>query len=122
MEILLVEDNILNQKIVLFNLIKQDYKITAVITGEEALEKYKSQKFDLILMDLMLPGLNGFEVTAEIRKLEQKENVEKTIPIIALTANTYDNDREKCLAAGMNDYLAKPFTGPQLIGKIENFR
>ena len=72
-------------------------------------------------MDIMLPEMNGYQVTGEIRKLEKENNIEKPIPIIALTANTYDNDREKCFNAGMNEYLAKPFTSEQLIEVIQKF-
>ncbi len=115
MKILLIEDNLLNQKVVIFNLKKLNYDITAVTNGKDALKNIENSTFDLILMDLMLPEMNGFEITIEIRKFEQKNNVENPVPIIALTANTYDNDREKCFEVGMNDYLSKPFTAEQLI-------
>jgi osomolarity two-component system sensor histidine kinase NIK1 len=115
LKILLIEDNLLNQKVVIFNLKKLNYDITAVTNGKDALKNIENSTFDLILMDLMLPEMNGFEITIEIRKFEQKNNVENPVPIIALTANTYDNDREKCFEVGMNDYLSKPFTAEQLI-------
>lgn len=118
MNILLVEDNILNQKVVSFNLKKFNYTVTSVRSGTEALEAVEQQTFNLILMDLMLPGMNGYEITQEIRKLEQKKEIAPGVPIIAITANTLDNDREKCLSVGMNDYLSKPFTAEQLIEKI----
>lgn len=118
MNILLVEDNILNQKVVSFNLKKFNYTVTSVRSGTEALEAVKQQSFNLILMDLMLPGMNGYEITQEIRKLEQEKEIKNGVPIIAITANTLDNDREKCLSVGMNDYLSKPFTAEQLIEKI----
>jgi len=115
LKILLIEDNLLNQKVVIFNLKKLNYDITPVTNGKDALKNIENSTFDLILMDLMLPEMNGFEITIEIRKFEQKNNVENPVPIIALTANTYDNDREKCFEVGMNDYLSKPFTAEQLI-------
>ena len=115
MKILLIEDNLLNQKVVIFNLKKLNYDITPVTNGKDALKNIENSTFDLILMDLMLPEMNGFEITIEIRKFEQKNNVANPVPIIALTANTYDNDREKCFEVGMNDYLSKPFTAEQLI-------
>ena len=121
MNILLVEDNLLNQKVVMFNLKKLNYNITAKTNGREALEEFKRTRFDLILMDIMLPEMNGFEITQEIRILEKENNIENEVPIIALTANTYDNDREKCLRVGMNEYLAKPFTAQQLIDMINKF-
>ena len=121
MKILLVEDNILNQKVVSFNLKKYNYAVTTVRNGIEAMEAVKNEDFNLILMDIMLPGMNGYEITGEIRKLEKERGTEKKVPIIAITANTLDNDREKCIQAGMNDYLSKPFTAEQLINKIKMF-
>ena len=121
MKILLVEDNLLNQKVVIFNLKKFNYDITAVTNGMDAIEKIKTKDFDLILMDLMLPEMTGLEITIEIRKLEKENGTDNPIPIIALTANTLDNDRDKCIEVGMNEYLPKPFTADQLVGKIEKF-
>lgn len=121
MKILLVEDNILNQKVVSFNLKKYNYVVTAVKNGTEALDAVNTETYDLILMDLMLPGMNGYEITREIRKYEKEKGVKKEVPIIAITANTLDNDREKCLEVGMNEYLSKPFTAEQLIDKIRIF-
>lgn len=121
MKILLIEDNLLNQKVVIFNLKKFNYDITAIADGKEALEEVKKTRYDLILMDIMLPGLNGYEITEEIRKFEKKNKIETPVPIIALTANTYDNDREKCFSAGMNEYLAKPFSSEQLVEVIQKF-
>jgi osomolarity two-component system sensor histidine kinase NIK1 len=105
----------------MFYLQKLNYSITATTNGYEAIELVKSEDFDLILMDIMLPEKNGYEITQEIRQLEKENNVEDQVPIIALTANTYDNDRDKCLAAGMNEYLEKPFTSQQLIEMIQKF-
>ncbi len=121
MKILLVEDNLLNQKVVMFNLKKFNFDITAVSNGVDAILAAKNEHYDLILMDLMLPEKNGIEVTVEIRKNEQKNGAKKAVPIIALTANTLDNDRDKCLEVGMNEYLSKPFTSNQLIEKINKF-
>jgi len=121
LKILLIEDNLLNQKVVIFNLRKFNYDITGIANGREALENVKKTRYDLILMDIMLPEMNGFEITKEIRKFEKENKVEKPVPIIALTANTYDNDREKCFLAGMNEYLAKPFTAEQLVEVIQKF-
>ena len=114
MEILLVEDNLLNQKVVMFNLRKQNYTVTAVTNGRDAVTKFKEDKFDLILMDIMLPEMDSYEITIFIRDLEKESGVTKPIPIIALTANALDNDKEKCLQAGMTDYLSKPFTSIEL--------
>ena len=121
MEILLVEDNVLNQKVVTFNLRKHNYNVTTAGNGTEAISKVKNESFDLVLMDIMLPEMDGFEITAEIRKYEKEAEIEKQVPIIALTANTLDNDRDKCIQAGMNEYLAKPFTAQELIAVIQKF-
>ena len=121
MKILLVEDNLLNQKVVMFNLKKYDYDITAVTNGLDAIEAVKNNQFDLVLMDIMLPEMNGYEVTENIRNFEDKKGIKDPVPIIALTANTLDNDREKCINIGMNEYLSKPFTAVELLEKIEKF-
>ncbi len=121
MKILLVEDNLMNQKVVMFNLKKLNCEITPVANGREALEIFKNNRYDLILMDIMLPELNGYQITTEIRKFEKFNNVEKPVTILALTANTYENDKEKCLNAGMNEYISKPFSAQQLISTIEKY-
>lgn len=121
MKILLIEDNLLNQKVVMFNLKKLNYDISAIVNGREALEELKKNRYDLILMDIMLPEMNGLEITKQYRIFEKEKGFENEIPIIALTANTYDNDRDKCIAAGMNEYLPKPFTAQQLIDVISKF-
>lgn len=121
MKILLVEDNLMNQKVVMFNLKKLNCEITPVLNGKEAFETFLNNKFDIILMDIMLPEMNGYEVTMEIRKFEKNNGVTNPVTIIALTANTYENDKEKCLSVGMNDYLSKPFTAQQLINIIQKY-
>ncbi len=121
MKILLIEDNLLNQKVVLFNLRKLNYDITAIVNGREALEELKINRYDLILMDIMLPEMNGLEISRQYRIFEKEAGFENEVPIIALTANTYDNDRDKCISAGMNEYLAKPFTAQQLIDVMSKF-
>ena len=121
MKILLIEDNLLNQKVVIFYLQKLNYSITATTNGNDVIEMIKKDNFDLILMDIMLPEKNGYEITEEIRHFEKENSIDNPVPIIALTANTYDNDRDKCLKAGMNEYLEKPFTSQQLIEMIQKF-
>jgi len=121
LKILLVEDNLMNQKVVMFNLKKLNCDITPVSNGKEALEIFKNNSYDLILMDIMLPEMNGYEITTEIRKFEKLKNIKNPVTIIALTANTYENDKEKCLNVGMNEYLSKPFSAQQLIKLIEKY-
>ena len=117
MDILLVEDNLLNQKVVIFNLKKYNFNVTAVTNGPDAIENVMQNTYDLVLMDIMLPGMDGYEITQAIREYEKANSIESPVPIIAITANTLDNDRERCFKAGMNEYLAKPFTAAQLIEK-----
>jgi len=105
--VLLVEDNILNQKLIFLNLSKYGFKIDIANHGKEALEKLETGKYDLILMDLMMPIMDGLETTLAIR--EREKTTQEHLPILGLTANTYDADREKCLSYGMDEYMAKPF-------------
>jgi len=121
LKILLVEDNLMNQKVVMFNLKKLNCEIIPVANGREALENFKNNIYDLILMDIMLPEMNGYEITIEIRKFEKINKVKNPVIIIALTANTYENDKEKCLSVGMNEYLSKPFSAQQLINIIQKY-
>lgn len=117
----MVEDNLLNQKVVLFHLRKFDYDVVCVTNWRDAMNEVKNNFPDLILMDIMLPEKNGFEITADIRKYEEERGVKEGVPIVALTANTLDNDKDKCLLAGMNDYLPKPFSPEELNAVIEQF-
>lgn len=121
MKILLVEDNLLNQKVVCFHLRKLDYEVIGVTNWRDAMEEVVHNPPDLVLMDIMLPEKNGFEITADIRKYEENTGIREGVPIIALTANTLDNDKDKCLQAGMNDYLPKPFSPEELYAVIEQF-
>ncbi|MBA4407863.1 MAG: response regulator [Bacteroidota bacterium] len=109
LSILLVEDNLLNQRIVTFSLKKYNHEVTIANHGVEAIEKFREQKFDVILMDIMMPVMDGLEATVKIREIENENNLKSRTPIIALTANTMDNDREKCISYGMDEFMAKPF-------------
>jgi CheY-like chemotaxis protein len=120
-KILLVEDNLMNQKVVMFNLKKLNCEIIPAITGLQAIDLFKANCIDLVLMDIMLPEMNGYDITRVIRNFEKDNSIEKPVPIIALTANTYDNDKEKCFLAGMNDYISKPFTAKQLTDIVEQY-
>jgi osomolarity two-component system sensor histidine kinase NIK1 len=107
--ILLVEDNDLNQRLMKISLTRYHYNVTVAVNGLEGVQMFKNQKFDLILMDIMMPVMDGFEATNEIRKLESADSSLGHTPIIAFTANTINNDREKCVKGGMDDILEKPF-------------
>lgn len=101
LEVLLAEDNDVNQKLAVRILEKFGHHVKVVANGKLAVEAYESQTFDLILMDVQMPVMGGFEATQKIRELEQKMNNNAHIPIIALTAHAMIGDREKCLQAGM---------------------
>lgn len=109
LKILLVEDNILNQRIVTLSLKKFNHEVTIANNGVEAIDYFKVKQFDVILMDIMMPIMDGLEATVKIRKYENDNNISKRTPIIAVTANTMDNDKEKCLSYGMDEFMAKPF-------------
>lgn len=111
--ILLGEDNPVNQEIALLMLQTMGCTVTVAQNGHEVLAYAKSASFDLILMDCQMPEMDGFEATLLIREWEQSES-RTPIPIIALTAHATSGDRERCLATGMSDYLAKPFSMEQL--------
>jgi len=107
--ILLVEDNLLNQRVVTFSLKKYNHEVVIANNGVEAIERFREHKFDVILMDIMMPVMDGIEATVKIREIESSDNLEWRTPIIALTANTMDNDRDKCISYGMDEFMAKPF-------------
>jgi PAS domain S-box-containing protein len=114
--VLLAEDNLINQKVSIKILNRAGYNVTAVGNGIEVLEAVAKDKFDLILMDIQMPEVDGYSATKEIRKLN---NGYSKIPIIALTAHALMGDREKCIEAGMNDYLTKPIAADKLITKVD---
>lgn len=105
--LLLVEDNVLNQKLIFLTLSKYGFQIDVANHGKEALNRLEKKDYDIILMDLMMPVMDGLEATRQIREMEK--NSDKRNVIIGLTANTYDADRDKCLQTGMDEYMVKPF-------------
>jgi len=108
--VLLVEDNPVNQELALHMLKLLGCRAVVANQGREALEALDRAVFDLILMDCQMPEMDGFEATAEIRRREAAQTNGRRIPVVALTAGAVEGDREKCLAAGMDDYVTKPFT------------
>ena len=116
--ILLVEDNLINQKIVLLSLKKTVKNIDIANNGKEALDKFGSAKYDVILMDIQMPIMNGFVTTKKIRNIEKSTSTHT--PIIAITANALLGDKEECIASGMDDYLSKPFQIETLLNKMQN--
>jgi CheY-like chemotaxis protein/signal transduction histidine kinase len=116
--ILLVEDNIINQKIVVLSLERIVKNIDIAHNGKEALDKFGITNYDLILMDIQMPVMDGFLATKKIREIETSTS--SFTPIIAITANAMSGDRETCLAVGMDDYISKPFQVDLLIEKMNN--
>jgi CheY-like chemotaxis protein len=106
LSILVAEDNDVSRLLVGRFLAEQGHTVTEARTGLEAVTRYEEGRFDLILMDIQMPDMDGFEATAEIRERESATG--EHIPIIALTAHAIKGDRERCLEAGMDDYLSKP--------------
>jgi PAS domain S-box-containing protein len=117
LRVLVVEDNLVNQKLAVRLLEKSEHIVQVAGNGSEALEKLKASEFDLVFMDLQMPVMSGFEATAAVRAMEEGSG--RRIPIIALTADTMNGDQERCLAMGMDGYISKPIRPAQLFEEIE---
>jgi CheY-like chemotaxis protein len=111
--ILLVEDSVPNQKVALAMLQSHGHTVVVANDGNEAVGLFGAQEFDAILMDIQMPGMDGFACTAAIRATESGTG--RHIPIVAMTAHALAGDREKCLAAGMDDYVSKPIRREELL-------
>ena len=107
----------MNQMLAVRLLEKRGHHVQVAGDGREVLEKLKTADFDLVLMDVQMPVMGGFEATAAIREMEKGTG--KHIPIIALTAHAVTGDRDRCLAAGMDGYVAKPIHAEELLEQIE---
>lgn len=116
LRILVAEDNPVNQKLIVKLLEKGQHCVTLAFNGIAALRELERATFDVILMDVQMPELGGFETTAEIRR--QEENSGQHIPIIAMTAHAMKGDRERCLEAGMDDYISKPIQSSELFAVL----
>ena len=115
--ILLAEDNAVNQRLFVALLEKHGHTVTLVDTGKAAVDAVATQVFDVILMDLQMPVMGGLEATQLIRQAEAGTG--RRVPIVALTAHALKGDRERCLAAGMDEYLAKPVLAPALLSVLD---
>jgi CheY-like chemotaxis protein len=116
--ILVAEDNVVNQRVAILTLQKFGCRVDVAANGKEAVEMWETIPYDLILMDCNMPEMDGLEATAQIRK---REAGKRHIPIIAMTANAIEGDREKCLTAGMDDYISKPVKPPVLRHALERW-
>jgi len=117
--VLLVEDNEVNRKLALHMLKRLGCSVDVATNGREAVEKTASHAYDLVLMDIQMPEMDGIEATRRIR--EREEGSGKHLPIIAMTAHAMEGDRERCLNAGMDDYLSKPVKIERLAQVIEKW-
>lgn len=120
LQVLVVEDNRINQKLVCWILDREGHSSTAVANGQEALEALAAQSFDLVFMDIYMPVMDGITATQRIRNAE-KSTLNREVPIIALTAHGLPIARERCLKAGMNDFLVKPLKREMLLDVIEKY-
>jgi len=119
LRILLAEDTPANQKLAVRLLNRRGHAVEVAQNGEEAIELLCRERFDVVLMDVQMPIMDGFQATAAIRKLESPDLAQ--IPIIAMTAHALKGDEEKCLAAGMDAYISKPINSRDLIALVERF-
>ncbi len=119
MNILLAEDNLINQKFALKALEMKGHNVLVANNGAEAISLWENEKFELILMDVQMPQMDGLEATRQIRSKEiNKNDGEKTL-IVAMTAHAMKGDREKCLDAGMDGYLTKPIRPTRLFSIVD---
>jgi CheY-like chemotaxis protein len=119
--VLLAEDNPINQQVAQEILRQAGVECRVVENGRQALEAVARERFDLILMDCQMPEMDGFIATQRIREMEASAELPGRVPVIALTANAIKGDRERCLAAGMDDYVSKPFEVDSLLATIGRF-
>ncbi|MEW6211007.1 MAG: PAS domain S-box protein, partial [Acidobacteriota bacterium] len=117
LRILLAEDNPVNQMVAASMLKERGHSVTAVGNGKETIERLKQESFDLVLMDVQMPEMDGLQTTSVIRQMEK--STDARVPIIAMTAHAMEGDRERCLAAGMDGYISKPIKIEELISEVE---
>jgi signal transduction histidine kinase/DNA-binding response OmpR family regulator len=119
LRVLVVEDNAVNQKLAMTLLKREGHDVVVAESGAEAISKSSESTFDLILMDIQMPEMDGLEATASIR--ESEKSTGDHIPIVAMTAHAMQGDRERCLNAGMDDYISKPIRKKELLRILEKF-
>ncbi len=109
-KILVAEDNPINQRVIILTLKRFGVTCDLADNGEEALKMHMKNNYQLIFMDMQMPVMDGVETTRQIRQYEKENSLNPTTCIIAMTANSFSNDREECFEAGMNDFINKPYT------------
>ncbi len=119
MEVLVVDDNPINHRVVLFSLRDQFKNIDTALNGQEAVDKFKLKHYDLILMDLRMPVMDGKEAAKHIRAYISSNGIDKPVKIVAMTASDMREDTQACLEAGMDAYLYKPFRIQELLKAIK---
>ena len=117
--VLLVEDNVVNQRVARAILERAGHSVMVADNGGLALSLLEEQSFDLILMDVQMPGMDGFKATSSIR--EQERRFGGHSPIVAMTAHAMTGDRERCIEAGMDDYISKPIHSPTLLALVDKY-
>jgi CheY-like chemotaxis protein/HPt (histidine-containing phosphotransfer) domain-containing protein len=117
--VLLAEDNPVNQEVAVALLEQAGCEVSVVENGDEAVAAFKLEVFDLILMDVQMPGMDGLQATRCIREWEAEKQT--STPIVALTAHAMEQDRQRLLAGGMDDYLSKPYSSDQLLDKLRRY-
>jgi CheY-like chemotaxis protein/HPt (histidine-containing phosphotransfer) domain-containing protein len=117
LDLLLVEDNAINQKLAIALLERWGHRVTVAENGQVALDWVSKHTFDVILMDMMMPVMDGLEATRRIRALQTEA---AKVPIVAMTANAMESDRERCMQAGMDDYISKPIKAQELLALLQN--
>ena len=118
--LLLVEDNVVNQKVAMRMLVKMGYEVDLAEDGRQALERLAAVRYDAVLMDCQMPEMDGYQATRHIRD-PSSAVLDHDVPVIAMTANAFAEDRERCLAAGMNDFLSKPVDRSTLAQMLEKW-
>jgi CheY-like chemotaxis protein len=119
LRVLLAEDNLVNQRLAVRLLEKRGHRVVVAATGLEALQALEKESFDLVLMDVQMPEMDGLEATAAIREKEKGSGLHQAV--VALTAHAMKGDREKCLASGMDGYLSKPIRPQELDQLLETY-
>jgi two-component system sensor histidine kinase/response regulator len=113
--ILVAEDNAVNQQITRAILEKAGFSVDIASDGAELLRALQTAEYDLVVMDVQMPGMDGYQTTRAIRNLD---SAVRSIPVLAMTANAMSGDRERCLACGMNEYVSKPVHAAEMLSKI----